>query len=100
MNVKTNCPNCGAPIDKWKCKCDYCGTFYLDLSAMDIDSHKPFFLRIRHDGTVTTVPVRLVSMVTHLDANPVALYSDDRIVEQLYDPELTIDLELRQVRIP
>ena len=24
----TNCPNCGAVIDPWKHKCDYCGTVF------------------------------------------------------------------------
>lgn len=31
---KTNCPNCGAPIDATKCKCDYCGTTYADLTTI------------------------------------------------------------------
>lgn len=26
--MKTNCPNCGAPIDYAKEKCEYCGTYY------------------------------------------------------------------------
>ena len=28
MNI-TNCPNCGAPIDYEKNKCEYCGTPYI-----------------------------------------------------------------------
>ena len=26
-----NCPNCAAPIDPYKVKCEYCGTMYFDL---------------------------------------------------------------------
>ena len=26
---QTNCPNCGAPIDYSKEKCEYCGTYYV-----------------------------------------------------------------------
>lgn len=26
--MTTNCPNCGAPIDYSKEKCEYCGTYY------------------------------------------------------------------------
>ena len=26
MSERTNCPNCGAPIDYGRCKCAYCGT--------------------------------------------------------------------------
>ena len=28
MSDKTNCPNCGAPIDNGKSKCPYCDTPY------------------------------------------------------------------------
>ena len=27
--MKTNCPNCGAPIERYKCKCEYCGTEHI-----------------------------------------------------------------------
>ena len=45
--MKTNCPNCGAPIDRFKCKCDYCGTWYFDLSAFDFEDGKPCYVRFR-----------------------------------------------------
>ena len=28
MNARTNCPNCGAPIDTRLCRCPYCETPY------------------------------------------------------------------------
>lgn len=34
--MKTNCPNCGAPIDYAKEKCEYCGTWY-DFSPYSYD---------------------------------------------------------------
>lgn len=42
-----NCPNCGAALDSAVCKCSYCGTSYFDISAIDTDSGKPFYLKIR-----------------------------------------------------
>lgn len=45
--MKTNCPNCGAPIDRYKCKCDYCGTWYFDLSAFDFEDGKPCYIRFK-----------------------------------------------------
>lgn len=43
----TNCLNCGAPFDVNKEKCVYCGTSYYDMSALDINSDKPFMLKIK-----------------------------------------------------
>ena len=34
--MKTNCPNCGAPIDYSKEKCEYCGTYY-DKSEIEYE---------------------------------------------------------------
>ncbi len=38
---KTNCINCGASKDVDDIKCPFCGTTYLDLTAIDFDSGKP-----------------------------------------------------------
>ena len=32
-NTQTNCPNCGAPVDRRRCECVYCGTPYIDVGA-------------------------------------------------------------------
>ncbi len=47
-----NCPNCAAPYDVVLNKCPYCGTSYFDLSAIDICSEEPFYLKIK-SGNVT-----------------------------------------------
>lgn len=44
--MKTNCPNCGAPIDANLHKCPYCGTNYYDLSYIDMDAG-PFFIKVK-----------------------------------------------------
>lgn len=38
---KTNCINCGAAKDTSEIKCPFCGTTYLDLTAIDFSSHEP-----------------------------------------------------------
>lgn len=45
---KTNCPNCGAPIDTDKCP--YCGTVFIDFASIDAD--RPFYMKILHNGKI------------------------------------------------
>lgn len=42
-----NCPNCAAPYDVALNKCPYCGTSYFDMSCIDINNEKPFYLKLR-----------------------------------------------------
>lgn len=45
--MKMNCPNCGAVINPEQHKCSYCGTSYFDMSAIDFENGKPFYLKIK-----------------------------------------------------
>ena len=54
-----NCPNCGAPISAENNKCPFCGTSYFDLSAIDANNHKPFYLKLRMGNTILTQLVKL-----------------------------------------
>ena len=50
---KTNCPNCGAAKDASEIRCPFCGTAYLDMTAIDLYSHEPMWLKfIGPDGSV------------------------------------------------
>ena len=42
-----NCVNCGAPFYIELNKCPYCGTSYFDKSCLDLDSGKPYALKIK-----------------------------------------------------
>ena len=35
MSDLTNCKNCGAPLSRYPCKCEYCGTVYGTIDELD-----------------------------------------------------------------
>ena len=53
--MKINCPNCAAPIDPELNKCPYCGSTYFDMSCIDFENEKPFYLMAYHSvGKIKT----------------------------------------------
>ena len=51
-----NCPNCGAPIEPYKCRCDYCHTWYFDFTAFDMSGNDPYYVKFRTPyGVITTL---------------------------------------------
>ena len=54
--IMNNCPNCGAPLEPYKCKCEYCGTWYFDFTAFDMTDDKPYYVKFRTPyGIITTL---------------------------------------------
>lgn len=68
---KTNCPNCGAPFDPEKWVCAYCGTPFLDFSAMNLSDGKPIFLKIKYkdplSGKLLLVTQKAISKLESVD---------------------------------
>lgn len=79
-----NCPNCGAPLDSAVCKCSYCGTSYFDISAIDVDSGTPFYLKMR--TTIAGKPAIVSTLVRTSPCMSMTLSQDG---------DVTINLELQ-----
>ena len=52
-----NCPNCGAPYKVELNTCPYCGTSYFDMSALNIDERRPFYLKLKVNDKIFTSKV-------------------------------------------
>ena len=49
---KTNCINCGSAKDINEIKCPFCGTTYLDFTAIDFDSSDPVVCQFVMPGNI------------------------------------------------
>ena len=69
---KTNCPNCGAPIQNDHC--EYCGALLVDVCC--IPENEPFYLKfINSDGEVS-IAKSLLKSVTVDPGDTSCLYVD------------------------
>lgn len=79
---KLNCLNCGAPIEPFNHRCKYCGTSYFDLTSMDINGDKPFYLKIKIDNKIITQLVRASSKSFTLEQNNIYLGINNNMLYQ------------------
>ena len=65
----TNCPNCSAPLPEGHIKCEYCGTTFIDFTAIDLQYHQPCYLRVKTDKGIITIKAvpRTASLEFHTD---------------------------------
>lgn len=83
-----NCPNCAAPINSERCP--YCGTLFVDFAAMDAD--KPFFMKIKKDGSVFIAKVVMNSASIYSESD--ALYADDRRFMVNHRRRIALDFDI------
>lgn len=97
MKELLNCPNCGAPIEDTKCP--YCGSVFIDFASMDTD--KPFYLKIKHDGKVMTCKARIdhAELSTSWNNNEFYLCADDRVFNTIMRSSQEHRLDVQMVII-
>lgn len=72
------CPNCGAPFDVGKVKCDYCGSVYFDMTTIDIsDDRTPVYLNMRHGDRSVLVKAYLEHAEFKQTTDTCTLYADN-----------------------
>ena len=81
---KTNCPNCGAALDIFKSKCEFCGTKNINMTDIDLASGEAanFIFRLPHNITDANGQEVYMSMlaIPKLDtiemvSEPISIYS-------------------------
>ena len=93
-----NCLNCGAPIEPFNHKCKYCGTSYFDLTSMDINENKPFYLKIKIDNKIITQLVRASFKSVTLEQNSIYVEADKNMsYKYLNSQSLFINIEFQAV---
>ena len=77
---KTNCVNCGSAKDTSEIRCPFCGTTYLDFTAIDFTSGDPVvcqFVLPYSNGTVLSMVARPVLDEISMTQNTVDITSLD-----------------------
>lgn len=96
MSRELNCPNCGAPLGM-NDVCEYCGTNFVDFT---MDTEKPFYIKIRHDGMLYIDKVRLVHLQDRRKIEPIAYFADDVSYRLNAAPTHTYSFELMSLGVP
>lgn len=95
--VRTNdaltCPQCGAPIEDEKCP--YCGVVFYDFAC--VDTKKPFFLKIKHEGKIHIYKVRMDAAEVTYSNNDTHLWSDNRVYDVMCSPDIDINMNFHVV---
>lgn len=77
-----NCPNCGAVIDPYRVKCEYCGTMYFDWATW-LQDGKPCFINYRFNYGDNKTSI-ITQAIPHLEVvetsnNPTYAYNKNGI---------------------
>lgn len=86
---RTNCPNCGAPIESERCP--YCGTIIYDFANLEIG--KDCWIRLKIGDELRVFKAR-VDRITADATEPPTFYVDDTPVTLSYVPEWNLELDM------
>ena len=95
MTSQLNCPNCGAPLGLSD-RCEYCGTTFIDCT---MDTEKPFYIKIRHNGMLFIDKVMMQSFRKDIRPNDFCTYSWDEPCLTFRMPETTYNIELMSLGV-
>lgn len=77
--------------------CEYCGTHFVDFT---MDTEKPFYIKIRHNGMLYIDKVRLVHLQDRREIEPIAYFADDVSYCLHAAPTHTYSFELMSLGVP
>ena len=80
----TNCPNCNAPIEPYKCKCEYCGTYYFDFTAFDMSGDKPYYVKFKTQDKIITALARPFLETVDVSTNTVDIFDGRGIIHRYF----------------
>lgn len=98
-----NCPNCGAPYKIELNTCPYCGTSYFDMSAIDINEGKSFYLKLKMGNMIFTSKVVVVpdiQMNFQEDTRSFMGNFGEKIEEIVVNRYMDIDMRFRSIHDP
>ena len=90
----TNCPNCNAPIEPYKCKCEYCGTYYFDFTALDLTGNKPYYIKFKTQDKVITALARPILETIDYSTDTVDICDSRGFIHSYYGSQ-HCDLNIR-----
>lgn len=82
---RTNCPNCGAAKDASEIRCPFCGTAYLDMTAIDLYNHEPIWLKfVGPDGSVYQIKAYPTVANFTIEPETMDICSVDGFIRRVY----------------
>lgn len=100
---KTNCVNCGAAKDTSEIRCPFCGTTYLDFTAIDFSKNDPVVCEFvlphtdRNVLSMLAIPVLGEIRFENRSMLDVTTIGDTQQVFIPSEPEVTADISFKAV---
>ena len=92
---KTNCVNCGAAKDTADIRCPFCGTTYLDFTAIDFEKNDPVVCQFVLPYTGRTV----MSMLARPVLNEISMTTNTMDITSLGDTRRYLVHETPQINV-